>query len=486
MDSTNHRLPHAGPLLVTSTYSEPSLIQHLGREAYSYRFVYGLFAPLLDRWAPTLEVIDPERNLAGEAQRALQKRQLPVHVGFSPLHLMTPAPGIPNIVVPAWEFPDIPVVEYEGNPRNNWARVANEMTMVITHTAFSAQAFLRGGVTSPIRVVPVPVPPAYFAVPPHDPQRSVVIDSPCYILQPLERDGTGSPSTMNLRRTCKRMLRSYYMHLQPLLPVVVQRQILDAGRALTAGLRAFRRLNIPLPPVQQRIVLSGIVYTSIFNPFDGRKNWEDMLSGFLRALGPRDDATLVLKLVISRDRAFLAVQEVLAHYHSLKIPHRCRIVIVTEYLAAEQMLQLAESTTYYLNTSRAEGSCLPLQDYLAAGRPAVAPCHTGMADSVADDRGFPVASHPEPAVFPNHIQAGMTTTWHRLVWSSLVECLEESYAVARVEPRRYRAMSAAARNSMIELVSEQRVWPKLRDALNEAANQRYAPSTAVHLFRQSG
>ena len=61
---------------------------------------------------------------------------------------------------------------------------------------------------------------------------------------------------------------------------------------------------------------------------------------------------------------------------------------------------LCRATTFYVTTTKAEGNCLPVMDYLAAGRPAVSPCHTALGDYFGPDVGFVVESHPEPAASP--------------------------------------------------------------------------------------
>ncbi len=76
---------------------------------------------------------------------------------------MDVVPGVPNIAVPAWEFPDIPAIDLENDPQQNWARVAEQVDLIITHTQFSRAAFLRAGVRTPVHVVPVPIRPDYFA-----------------------------------------------------------------------------------------------------------------------------------------------------------------------------------------------------------------------------------------------------------------------------------------------------------------------------------
>src|SRR5262249_737141 len=163
----------------------------------------------------------------------------------------------------------------------------------------------------------------------------------------------------------------YRRAVKPLVPPVLDGAAAAVKRALMNG----------LPPVIvpysrcRALALGGVVYTSIFNPGDGRKNWEDLISGFLWALGDRADVTLVLKLV--RQESYWA-QRVIDDYQRLGRLYRCRVAVVTEYLSDDQMLALCAASTYYVTTTRAEGNCLPVMNYLAAGRPAVSPCHSAI------------------------------------------------------------------------------------------------------------
>src|SRR5438270_7899974 len=50
-------------LVVSSLYSSEEMSQRIGREAYSYRFVFDAFAPLLERWGRTFEVTQAESRL---------------------------------------------------------------------------------------------------------------------------------------------------------------------------------------------------------------------------------------------------------------------------------------------------------------------------------------------------------------------------------------------------------------------------------------
>jgi glycosyltransferase involved in cell wall biosynthesis len=150
------------------------------------------------------------------------------------------------------------------------------------------------------------------------------------------------------------------------------------------------------------LTLSGLVFTSIFNLGDRRKNHVDMLSAFLLAFKDREDVTLVVKIATNPTREFHEVNLFRHMYHKMAIHHhKCRLVLVTDFLNDEQMAGLFRATTFYVNTSKAEGACLPLQQALAAGRPAIAPDHTSMADYMDDQVGFIPRSHPEPTHWPH-------------------------------------------------------------------------------------
>jgi glycosyltransferase involved in cell wall biosynthesis len=471
-------------LLVTSMYTEGDLARRLGRDAYSYRYVYRAFAPLLERWGTTAEVSGPPQLLVAEAAKGRQAGHHPMHLSFLPLHLMSPAAEMPNIGVPAWEFPDLPQEEIGGDPRTNWARVANGLDLIITHTNWSRDAFLRADVQTPVHVVPVPIRPEYFSVPPWTPGQKTTLDIPCYVFpQPPELPrpprrwvaaNTGHlPSRPGLRQLCKGVIK--------VLPVGLNRGLLRCARAvrdaLWAARQALREQDVRrLYPRKPQLEISGIVYTTILNPCDRRKNWTDLLTGYLLALRDCADAQLVVKLVVSPDWEAEALAEVLAGYRDIGISHRCRLAFITAYLSEKQLLQLTAASTYYLNTSHAEGSCLPLQSFMAAGRPAVAPANSGMADSLDDRCGFPVESHPEPARSPLDPSGGLTTRWHRLVWQSLHDRLQESYRVARESLAHYRAVGSAARSRMTNLASQEAVWPLLSAALEAAMDRGATPA----------
>lgn len=236
--------------------------------------------------------------------------------------------------------------------------------------------------------------------------------------------------------------------------------------------------QLPLLPAHP-LKLSGLVYTSIFNLSDRRKNSEDLLSGFLLAFKDRADVTLVLKLATNPQREYHEVQALLHVYGCLGIRHRCRLVVITDFLSDEQMAELNRATTYYLNTSRAEGACLPLQEAMASGRPVLAPRHTAMADYIDSRVGLVLESHPEPTFWPHDPQRRYETTWNRLVWADLYEKLQASAELVAKERSLYDEMATAARKRMLSFASRPVVAEQYRQALRQLPADRAGISWAA-------
>lgn len=465
-------------VVVTSYRTGATQGQRLGSPGYSYDLVAALFRPLLERWG---EVHMAGRDELPQAVSRLQAQaKQPVHISFLPFQDAPVAAAIPNVIVPAWEFPDVPDQVFDGNPHNDWRQAARGFTAVMVGGPFTVQTLRRGGVELPIHVVPVPVPDAYFDLPDWTPQPQAVLqrsvfclpqdsaaggyELPCTLTAdaPPPPAAAGGPPRQALPRGWG--VRAYRRLVKPCLPRRFEAVFRAAARA---GLTAWQEQSTAF----RRTVgtrLGDVVYTSIFNPDDGRKNWEDLLTGFLAALGDRPDATLVLKLISDRPAG---AHRILAFYRRLRVAHRCRIVIDANYLSPDDMLQLARASTYYVTTSRAEGNCLPLMNYLAAGRPGVCPAHTALGDYFDEALGFVIAAHAEPAYWPHDSRRCWRTTWQRLVWTSLVEQLRRSYETARHDKAAYARLAAAARQRMAAWAGGAQVALKLTAALDEIAGQ---------------
>ena len=208
--------------------------------------------------------------------------------------------------------------------------------------------------------------------------------------------------------------------------------------------------------------LRGVVYTSIFNPRDERKNWEDILTAFCLAFRDNKDATLILKMTYNDMSGYLEnVFGLLRQLH----PFQCRVIVIHAYLQPDEYAALIEATSYIVNASRSEGQCLPLMEYMSCGIPAIAPDNTAMADYVNESNSFIVNSSPEPRYWPQDPQQHFTTLWYRPSWESLHEAYLESYRVATKELDIYRSMSQRAIDSQYNYCSHNKLKTRLEDFL---------------------
>jgi len=459
-------------LLVSSVFADAEVPTALGRDAYSYHFVYRAFRTLLQRLGRIEEIDRPESRLDYAGDRARRAGHTAIHLGFQPLQLVYLSSLVPNVAVPFWEFPDIPDEDIDGNPRHNWARVAAHLDGIICASAFTRAAFVKAGVRTPIHVVPVPIRDEYFALSAWTPTERAQLAAPVHLLAPRRSPGI-EPPPWDAQQPRDAVAAVHAMGqglLRATLPRWLDHRVGQLGQALRRRLR--EAPAHPMDTIASRTLLesSPIVYTSFVNPFDQRKNWGDLLSAFLLALRDHDDALLIIKLVTTPSLIPAALQRIADHYARVGIAHRCKVAIVSSYLSDGQLVELTRLSTYYLTATRAEGACLPAQDFLAASRPVVGPSHTAMAEYLDPDVAFVVESHPEPTWWPHDPSKNLRTSWHRVVWQSLHDRIRESYEVAARDRDRYARMAQSGRARMRDFAAPERVWPRLRAALDDVGH----------------
>jgi len=222
----------------------------------------------------------------------------------------------------------------------------------------------------------------------------------------------------------------------------------------------------PLLPTTP-LTISGLVFSSIFNLGDRRKNHLDLLTAFLLAFRDRSDVTLVIKLATNPTREHHEIGLLEKMYRGLGIEHQCRLVVITDFLTDAQMADLMRVTTFYVNTSKAEGACLPLQQSLAGGRPSIAPDHTAMADFMDDQVGFVLGTHPEPTYWPHDPEMRIETSWNRLVWSDLHDRLLDAANLVDHDLSGYQAKAKVARDRMLHYAGREVVAEALVEALKQ-------------------
>lgn len=507
--------------LVSTTTCARSIRDTMGSPAYSYYFVVEALAPALEAFGTWKLVEHPESRLAFAAAKAEAEGYRPIHLAINPLQDVYLSPALPNVLFPFWEFPEIPDRDFGFDTRQNWLRVCRPASMILTACEFTAKAFREAGVNCPVGVVPIPVPSAAFRLPDYDPQhtwtltcRHEVLGTPSETATPLAVVEQGPPdeAVAPAKTTGARAWRaaragfrrvSPWMDQENVAKVVrLKRRLAEARRTpphklfykvARTGYRQYIRrwlshealekvsegkkralaaigkepTIVPDPPLHsgKLTIGGGLTYLTIFNLGDKRKNHLELISAFLLAFRDRPDVTLVIKLVTNK-RVERYEANVLTHeYRKLGIRHRCRVVVITEFLSEAQMDSLFRASTYYVNASLAEGACLPLMRALAGGRPSIAPRHTAMADYMDERVGFVPRSFPEPTYWPHDPEQRLETIRYRPVWSDLRDAFVASAEVADRRPERYAALARAARERMAHYASQDAAVRALRESL---------------------
>ena len=497
--------------LVTTTPAAGDIKNRLGSPAYSYYFAVEALAPVLETLGAWRLIDRPESRLAFAAARAEADGFRPIHLAVNPLQDSYFCPGLPNVSFPFWEFSEIPDRDLGDDARQNWVRICRGASLILTACEFTAAAFRNAGVAAPVAVVPVPVVPEAFDLEDweanhrwtlacrhevlssssHDsPAMNATDASPSFVqgramgralfrrispwlrpetverLQRLASLGRAPKAQLAPKGLILRLRGAYRTHIRPLLSDSAVARVTSAKESALrlVGRQPNERLD-PLLPTSELTLGGGLVYLSIFSVGDPRKNWRDLLSAFLLAFRDRADVTLAIKLVTSPRCEFHEVGLLRSAYEAMGIAHRCRVVVIAQFLDEPQMTNLFRVATYYINASHAEGACLPLMRALAGGRPAIAPDHTAMTDYVDSSVAFVPRSHPEPACWPHDPEKRLETLRFRLVWSDLRDHLLRSAEVAEREPAVYQKMAIAARRRMRAYADRDQVATALRLAL---------------------
>ena len=227
-------------------------------------------------------------------------------------------------------------------------------------------------------------------------------------------------------------------------------------------------MAVPEPPprewpdtsTQVEIEVDGVVYVTVFNPRDGRKNWHQLITAFCWAFRETDDATLVLK--ITQNDLSSYYDELMTLLAQLS-PFACRVVVMHGYLDDSQFARLYAAASYYVNASRCEGLCLPLMEFMASGKPVIAPDHTAMEDYIDERVAFVVKSSEELTIWPQDTRIIYRTLRYRPDWGSLKTAYENSYRMAKAQPLEYQRMSRAATERMHNYCAFAPVQKRLAD-----------------------
>jgi glycosyltransferase involved in cell wall biosynthesis len=453
-------------ILVGSKIDQSTIHASLGKSEYSYFFLLKEFLPALEQIGQVIAVKDTDEVVALTARYRAEGKAI-VFLSFSPPHQVPLDLPCPTVAVFAWEFDSLPSIsaaeaaqatpgDWHSNPRNDWSHVFARVAGTIATSCEAAALVERSGDGRfPVIALPAPIWARYDGVCPEQgwpldmgqrsfPFAGQVIDSRTLKLDP---ESVAHRPYSEAKRISKAMLKGWWHEVR-----------LPKAQAGAVKVEA-------LPPTIKPVEVDGIVYTSVLNPADGRKNWVDLLSAFCWAFRDEPKATLVLKMTHNDMDLYRGT---LLNLLARLSPFRCRVLVLHGFLEDPQYLQLIKASSYYVNASSGEGLCIPLMEFLCCGKPAIAPAHTAMADYLSTDFAFLVGSCLQITDWPHDPSGLQQTHSHRLNWESLMQAYRASYAVSSAAPR-YQVLSQQAREHLRNFCSLQRVSGELGPFLQRAA-----------------
>lgn len=474
--------------LVYSEVNSARIESSLGLPDYSYYFVLKEFLPLL-RGLGDVTVVEQVGEVDALYRQALDNGEPCVFLSFTPPHKTPLDLQCPTIPVFAWEFDSIPNQQWLDDDRQNWAAVLQRCGRAITHSGLTVEATRAElGAAFPVVSIPAPVWDKFAPLRqqpaglPSDPvtltvRSGVVMDTHDLSLAPYipnadavtravasararelpaaaaKAEAAEQPTAVrqSLARITLRYLVEWYRLAWraqvPVVPVAAEpapARMEPPNPVEPGGLpdvEVDEETMPALPLGEHRLTLSGVVFTAVFNPYDGRKNWVDMLTAFCSAFRDTPEATLLFKL--GHHEYESAMNDMLMCMARMPA-FQCRVVLLHGYLDRSEFDELIRHTAYIVNASHGEGQCLPLMEFLSCGKPAVAPRHSAMVDYIDESVAFEVATWLDATAWPHDPRLAYRTLRHQIDWASLVEAYRAAFQCFTQQPERYARMSNAA------------------------------------------
>ncbi len=415
-------------ILIYSLASDQTITTQLGRADYSYYFVRKLFEPVLAKLGKVIVIEQPETEVDRYADACRDTGERCIFLSFTPPHKTWISEKCATVPVFAWEYGTLPNEPWNGDEKNNWAAVLARCSAAITHSTFACDV-ARQALGPGYNIISVPAP----------------------LWNGMQSKGKeGEPIHPSQPRTFSFNGVAYDSLAYPPPADPFEREKLVE--------------KLATQKISHTLELSGVIYTAIFNPNDGRKNWPDLVHAFCWNFRHSDNATLLIKLT-HHDAAFsirIVLQEL------AKMPEfKARVILIHGYLNSVELKQLIKSAHYAINSSYGEGQCLPLMEFMASARPIIAPQHTAMLDYLKEGNGFPVRSTREWTHWPHDPRALKRTYRYRIDWQSLADALADSQRIAEEQWDRYVMMSVAAQLSSQQHCSSEAALTKLKVFLGE-------------------
>lgn len=303
-----------------------------GRAHYSWKIVADLYHQGLEAAGLEIQrVVRPEIYQTEIAQRVMKLRHDDIHLAVKPVEHIRSFYGIKNIFVAGWEFPEFSDRSYGGNPLYNYISILNHADQIWCWSDFTTNNLKSYGINTAITMPP---------------------------------------------------------------PVIIPSRFEEKHSILESASLALNTMRIPVPEDIRPLgdVLyeykGSVIFFSILNPGDERKQIKLMLTAFQMALNKKPNMILIIKLVI--DNIFTTVGNI---QEILRVRYRFegqsdRIFFIGDTLTYGQMADLMQTANFYLCTSSTEGLNLPMIEAMSQGLVPISSRATAMADYIHEENAI--------------------------------------------------------------------------------------------------
>src|SRR3990167_6688459 len=426
--------------LVYSEVSAARIATSMGLPEYSYYFVLRDFLPVLTALGDVQVVEDPEQQVDALYDQACAAGERCLFLSFSPPQKTLLGLRCPTTPVFAWEFDSIPTECWLDERQQDWRYVLNACCSGITHSQMIVDAVRKEmGPQFPIVAIPSPVWDKFATIraqPAELPLTSTIAISVRAGVVVDSHDPALSPYIFGEHATA-RVVQAIREHEQ-----AMARQQPAENTVAAPATRQQSRAQVTRRYLGEwYLKLSGVIFTALSNPYDGRKNWADTLTAFCAAFRDTPDATLVFKL---GHNEYLSAMHDMLIWMARMPKFQCRVVLLHGYLDGSEFDALIRASAFAVNASHGEGQCLPLMEFLSCGNPAIAPRHSAMVDYMDEDVGFVVDSWLDATAWSHDPRLAYRTQRHQIDWASLKEAYLAAYDCAKHQPERYQQLAQNA------------------------------------------
>lgn len=374
-----------------------------GKAHYSYKIIKNKYISLLEKeQIKAYEIIRPEiykHKIALDFLKDFKRGD--IHLIFKPFEEIRILKGAYNIGIIAWEFNRINTITFNCFPFSNHLRVLSMLDEVWVLCEYTKKVLQQYNLKN---VYCIPAPVNYTFANKKASVENILGDLPAVRLNTINLDPP----------------------------------------------KAFVTFYNQLKPINK-------IYLTIINPWDKRKNIEDIVTSFANFSSKYKHALLIIKLVIDNQGTTLFnVNEILAKKFKIKSPN---IIFISQSLTDTQMKALIQSVDYYYCISKAEGQNLPLIEAMSAGTVPVSITHTAMADYIYEANSFTINSSVESV----QLNSDASLYWYKPKIKSAIKALEKSYNSSISD---YKIKSDNCIKTIESLYSDRAVFNKIIQRIN--------------------